>query len=123
GGSARRLIGCILTKNEEKNIGRAIRSLQLATNRIVVVDSASDDGTRDVARTLGAEVVVRKFDNYSAQRNWALRYIASHYGDAWAFSLDADEWLSDDLASELRSKTPNLGEDADRYLVKRRRRF
>ena len=117
------LVGCILTKNEERNIRRAVTSLQSATDVVVVVDSESTDDTREIADALGAEVLVRPFDTYPAQRNWALRQIAQRYGDVWVFSMDADEWLSEDLAAELRSKAATLGRDAENYIVKLRRRF
>ncbi|HXH55738.1 glycosyltransferase family 2 protein [Iamia sp.] len=117
------LVGCVLTKNEERNIRRAVTSLQLATDAVVVVDSESTDDTREIAEDLGAEVLVRPFDTYPAQRNWALRQIAERYGDVWVFSMDADEWLSEALAAELRTKAPTLGRDADHYIVKLRRRF
>jgi len=117
------LVGCILTRNEARNIRRAVTSLQSATDVVVVVDSESTDDTRGIAKTLGAEVLVRPFDTYPAQRNWALRQIAQRYGDVWVFSMDADEWLSEDLAAELRAKAPTLGRDADHYIVKLRRRF
>lgn len=121
--SAPVLVGCILTKNEALDICRAVTSLQSATDAVVVVDSESTDDTCEIARTLGAEVLVRPFDTYPAQRNWALQQIADRFGDVWVFSLDADEWLSDELAVEVRSKAPTLGLDADFYIVKLRRRF
>lgn len=117
------LVGCILTKNEADNIRRAVTSLRSATDVVVVVDSESTDNTREIAEALGAQVLVRPFDTYAAQRNWALRQIADRYGDVWVFSLDADEWLSDGLAAELRAKAEKLGRDADYFIVKRRCRF
>lgn len=117
------VVGCILTRDEERNVERAVRSLQAATDVVVVVDSESTDATRDIACRLGADVLVRPFDSYPAQRNWALDRIAERYGDVYVFSMDADEWLSDELTAELRARSSSLGQDADVYLVKRRVRF
>lgn len=117
------LVGCVLTKDEERNIHRAVTSLQRATDEVVVVDSESTDTTRSIAEALGAHVLVRTFDTYPAQRNWALSQIAERYGDVWVFSMDADEWLSDDLAAELLARAGHLGREADLYTVKRRQRF
>lgn len=117
------LVGCILTKNEERNIARAVTSLQAAADVVVVVDSKSTDATRHIARELGADVLERPFDTFPAQRNWALRKIVERYGDVFVFSMDADEWLSDGLATELRSRARTLGQDAEFYAVKRRIRF
>jgi glycosyltransferase involved in cell wall biosynthesis len=116
-------VGCILTYNEERNIRRAVTSLRAAADTVVVVDSGSTDATCDLARNLGAEVLVRPFDSYPRQRNWALHEIAERHGDVWVFALDADEWLNDDLVAELHVRRPTLGRDADVYIVKRRCRF
>jgi glycosyltransferase involved in cell wall biosynthesis len=117
------VVGCILTRNEERNIARAVSSLLLAADAVVVVDSESDDGTRDIAEQLGATVWVHPFESYAHQRNWALDQIEAHFGDVWMLSIDADEWLSDELAAEIRGRTAELGRDADAYLLKRRTRF
>jgi glycosyltransferase involved in cell wall biosynthesis len=116
-------VGCILTRNEEHDIARAVRSLGRVADEVVVVDSGSTDATCEIARDLGALVLVRPFDSYPNQRNWALRQIAERHGDVPVFSLDADEWLSDELVTELRGRRPTLGRDADLYMVKRRQRF
>ena len=55
----------ILTYNEELHIDRCIRSAQLITDSICVVDSNSSDRTVDIASSLGAQVLSRKFDSHS----------------------------------------------------------
>jgi glycosyltransferase involved in cell wall biosynthesis len=120
---ATQIVGCILTRDEARNIRRAVTSLQAVTDRIVVVDSESTDDTVAIAESLGAVVLVHRFEDYSSQRNWALSAIRSRYGEVWVFSLDADEWISEELAIELRRKASTLGEDADQYIVRRRIRF
>ena len=50
----------ILTKNEEVNIEKCIRSIKPIVKRIVVVDSGSTDNTVNVARDLGAEVMINE---------------------------------------------------------------
>lgn len=117
------LIGCVLTKDEERNIRRAVESLLKATDTIVVVDSGSTDDTISIAKELGAVVWEHPYETYPAQRNWALDEIERQYGAAWVFHLDADEWLSDELAAELRERVPTFGTDADFYLTRLRRRF
>jgi len=117
------VVGCILTRNEARNIERAITSLRPAVDEVVVIDSESDDRTCEIAEKLGATVWTHPFESYAHQRNWALDQIADHFGDVWMLSLDADEWLSDELAAEVRRDAPRLGTDADAYLLKRRTRF
>ncbi len=40
---------CLITLNEEKNLPRALRSLQGIADEIVVVDCGSTDRTREIA--------------------------------------------------------------------------
>jgi glycosyltransferase involved in cell wall biosynthesis len=118
-----RLVGYVLTLEEERSIGRAVTSLQAVADRVVVVDSGSTDGTRAIAASLGAEVVVHPFESFSAQRNWALDYVTSTLAPDFVLSLDADEWLTEDLVADLcrRMDFGRLG--ADVYLLHRRIRF
>ena len=46
----------ILTKNEEKKIEAAITSAKQISDRILVIDSGSEDKTTAIAKDLGAEV-------------------------------------------------------------------
>ena len=87
----------VITLNEANHIEAALASVAWA-DEIVVVDSGSSDGTADLARRQGARVEVRAWPGYSAQKNYAAS-IASH---DWILSLDADERVSPDLASEIR---------------------
>ncbi len=61
----------ILTFNEEINIVKCINSISFC-NTVIVLDSFSTDNTKLLAKNAGADIIERKFDNYSAQRNFAL---------------------------------------------------
>ena len=87
---------CIITRNEEANLERCLRSASFA-DEIVVVDSESDDRTVDVARRLGARVVVEPFRGHVQQKARAVE-LASH---RWVLCLDADEELSEALRREI----------------------
>ena len=88
----------VLTKDEETNIGRCLESLAWA-DQLVVVDSGSADTTVTVARSLGAEVVEQPWLGFSQQRETALRLPLLRH--EWVYFVDADEWVSPQLAAEI----------------------
>jgi len=87
----------ILTKDEEHNIGDCLRSVEWCDD-IVVLDSFSSDATCEIAKTTGARVFQRAFDDFGAQRNFALEKIP--FNNAWVFHLDADERFNEALQRE-----------------------
>lgn len=89
----------ITTKDEEVHIGRCIDSVQ-SLGRVVVLDSGSIDATREVAKARGAEVFEHSWEGYAAQKNWALDSFGAHA--AWILFMDADEYLTEGLRSEIR---------------------
>jgi hypothetical protein len=62
-----------------------------------VLDAESTDATEDVARACGANVEVRAWTGYVEARRYALGRVTTPY----AFMLDADELLSDELVTAL----------------------
>ena len=93
----------IIAFNEEQKIGRAVKSAHWA-DEIIVVDSKSTDRTREIAESLGARVVVHPWQGYGRQKNFA-HELASH---EWVLNIDADEWISPALATEIRSTLRNF---------------
>jgi glycosyltransferase involved in cell wall biosynthesis len=106
----------ILTHNESVNIERAIQNTISWAHEVIVLDSYSKDNTVEMSMLLGAKVVQRKFDNYSAQRNYAIQQI--QLKTEWILFLDADEYLSEDLMQEINAELVNP--KADGYYLKRR---
>ena len=88
----------VITRNEAANIDAALASVAWA-DEIVVVDAESTDDTAAIARRRPARVEVRPWPGYSAQKNYAAS-LASH---DWILSLDADERVSPELASEIQA--------------------
>ncbi len=107
------LIAC----NEQQNILRTLTSVSWA-NEVIVVDSGSTDGTAELAREAGAQVLVQPWLGYAEQKNFAI----GHCRSDWVLSLDADEAVSDELAREIQQL---LGSEraADGYLIPRRNFF
>lgn len=92
--------GLVITKNEADRIERCLQSLAPLCAELIVVDSLSTDGTQELARKAGASVIEQAWLGFDAQKNFALERASQ----PWVLFLDADEWLSDELASELRRR-------------------
>ena len=90
----------VLTRDEEVNIRRCLESVAWA-GQVVVVDSGSTDATVSIARSLGAEIVEQSWLGFSGQREFALRLPLRH---DWVYFVDADEWVSPQLAAEIRTE-------------------
>lgn len=86
----------VITFNEEHNIAEALASLKWA-DEIIVVDRESADRTVEIARQFSDRVFVHKWQGYSIQKNFA----AEQAQNDWIFSLDADERVSPELATEI----------------------
>ena len=99
----------ILTKNEERNIERCLRSIEGFAARRIVVDSGSTDATVSIARRLGAEVYVHAFENYARQFNWGLENTGIE--NRWVLRLDADEAFPAELCSNLERILDEHAED------------
>ncbi|WP_410877614.1 glycosyltransferase family 2 protein [Myroides sp. DW712] len=108
------------TKNEESNIKDCIQSAIDLVDHVYVVDSYSTDNTVQIAQELGAQIISRKFDNYSDQKNWAIDQLP---GD-WILLLDADEQLTAELRQEIvYLLESNTLEDHQAYWVYRNNIF
>lgn len=90
----------ILTKNEEVNIARCIKSLNGVVDRICVVDSGSTDRTLEIAKKFGAEIFHHEpFNHYASQFNWALDNVGVK--TTWVYRIDADEMVTPELGAEI----------------------
>ena len=95
-----RLSIVINTLNEEKNLPRVLASIDGLADEIVVVDMKSDDKTVEIAEKGGAKVYGHERTNYvEPARNFA---IAKTTGE-WILILDADEELTRELKTKIRS--------------------
>lgn len=89
----------IITLNEEKKLKKCLESLTGWVDEIVVVDSGSQDGTREVAAEMGARVHVNPWRGYGQQKNFAMSQCAND----WVLNVDADEVVSPDLRASIQS--------------------
>jgi len=89
----------IITKNAGATLRRCLESVAWA-DEIVVIDSGSSDDTLDICRELGAKVsVTTDWPGFGPQKN---RTLDAASGD-WLFNIDADEWVTPELAEEIRT--------------------
>ena len=65
------LSAVIITQDEERNIGRCLKSLEGVADEIIVVDSGSTDRTEEICRKMGATFVHHPWQGYSEQKNYA----------------------------------------------------
>ena len=89
----------ILTKNEEQDLPDCLKSVEWSDD-VQVLDSESTDDTVKLAEKAGAIVTVRPFDGYASQRNFGLKLSFKH---DWILILDADERVTQELATEMLS--------------------
>jgi glycosyltransferase involved in cell wall biosynthesis len=95
----------VLTFNSVDTLGTTLEQAGEISDDLHVVDSFSTDETVALSRRLGAKVVQRAFENYGAQRNWAIDNLELRY--PWQLHLDADERLTPELIASLRSLPEN----------------
>ncbi len=113
-----RLSAVIIVKNAELTLPATITSLGFC-DEVIVLDSGSSDRSREIAQMLGAQVSERTFDNFAAQKNYAIS-LAS--GD-WVLSIDSDEVVIADLAREIRAVIERPEAAGAAFRVRRRTTF
>jgi glycosyltransferase involved in cell wall biosynthesis len=87
----------VITRDEAAHIAAALQSVSWA-DEIIVVDAHSTDETVAIARRYATRVEVRDWPGYSDQKNYA----AGIASNDWILSIDADERVSAELATEIR---------------------
>lgn len=107
-----------LVHNVRDRLPRCLDSVKWADSLFCVVDPKTSDGSDALAREYTDHVVTHEYVNAAAQRNWALPQIDTE----WTLVLDADEWVSEELAQRIQQVVCGAG-SADGYTIKRRSYF
>ncbi len=93
-----RISQCMIVKNEEKNIEKALSWGKGILWEQIVVDTGSTDRTVEIAQRMGARVYdFTWIDDFSAAKNYAIQQAK---GD-WIAFLDADEYFPDEDRQKL----------------------
>lgn len=109
-----RVSQCMIVKNEEKNIERALSWGKDIMWEQIVVDTGSTDRTVELAEALGAKVYHFPWiDDFSAAKNYA---IDQAKGD-WIVFLDADEYMDAEDTKELGGLLWDIERGNAPYLV------
>lgn len=95
-----KISGCVIAFQEAEHIDACVRSLRACCDEVLVVDSGSTDGTRELAEAAGARVVLNApFPGHREQKQLATDR-AAH---VWILSLDADERVTSELAQRINA--------------------
>lgn len=89
----------IIARNEADRLPRTLMAVRGLVDEIVVVDSGSSDDTVAVAIAHGARVVYNAWPGFGQQK----RFAEEQCRNDWLLNVDADEQVSDELASEMRA--------------------
>lgn len=99
----------VITQNEAARLPTCLASCAFA-DEIVVVDSGSRDDTVAIAEAAGARVIrTSDWPGFGAQKQRALDAARGR----WVLSLDADEWLDEELAAAVRAVVARPASDAE----------
>ncbi|OQD42405.1 glycosyl transferase [Croceivirga radicis] len=96
--SDQKITALIITYNEIEHIKMCLDSIRFA-DEIIVVDSFSTDGTYEyLLEQENVNVIQHPFSNFTAQKSFALEKATNN----WVLFIDADEVVTDKLASEIK---------------------
>ncbi len=103
------ITAAIIARDAEKHLPGCLASVAWCERRLVVVDDRTTDKTEEIARSSGAEVIRRAFDDFAGQRNAALDACDTE----WALFIDVDErvpaWLKEEITLVLAENGPEAG--------------
>ncbi|HSD39891.1 MAG TPA: glycosyltransferase family 2 protein [Rhodocyclaceae bacterium] len=90
------LSAVLITLNCANSLRPTLESLAFC-EEIVVVDSGSTDGTRELAESLGARVITEAWRGFGPQKQFAIDQALND----WVLCVDSDEIVSDDLRQNI----------------------
>ncbi|HJA93980.1 MAG TPA: glycosyltransferase family 2 protein [Candidatus Eisenbergiella merdipullorum] len=103
-----RLSQCMIVKNEEKNIRRALEWGKPIVMEQIVVDTGSTDRTAEIAEEMGAKVYQFPWTgDFSAAKNYAIGKASGN----WIAFLDADEYFLPEDVEKLWQLLNHLERD------------
>lgn len=110
------LTAIVPIKNEAKNLQKCLTAISFAS-RIIVLDSNSSDGSVEIAKSCGAEIVNFNYSGgYPRKRQWALDTLT--FDTEWIIFIDADEFITADLKDEIISTITTKHKNCGYFITK-----
>ena len=103
------LSALVVARNEAQRLQACLERLRFADEIVVLLDRTSD-GSGEIARDCGARVVEGAWPLEGERRHAG---VAACRGD-WIIEVDADEWVTPELAEEVRRVIARAG---DQYFL------
>ena len=110
-----KISACVLTKNEEDNIGRCLDSIYPYVDEMIIVDDCSDDNTLKILDEYRQNMRVfrKKLTRFDEQRNYA----TEKANNEWIFVIAPDEVAPEELLKQLRELTNTEKYNAYSFIV------
>jgi glycosyltransferase involved in cell wall biosynthesis len=100
---------CMIVKNEERFLPGCLRSVEGLADELVIVDTGSEDKTKDIVRAHGATLLEYPWTgDFSAARNVGL----AHARGEFVLYIDADEEVVGADREPLRQAIVSRAHDA-----------
>jgi len=93
-----RLVAGVIARAAQEDIAECLASVAWADDLLVILDPRDLDRTADIARDMGAKVIVHPFVHFADQREYGLTQAEGE----WLFYIDTDERATPALAEEIR---------------------
>lgn len=106
---------CMIVKNEEQVLARCLNSVRGLVDEIIIVDTGSEDRTKEIARTFTPHVYdFQWIDHFAAARNFAFSKGSCDY----LMWLDADDIILPEDAAAFASMKNSLDPATDTVMMK-----
>jgi glycosyltransferase involved in cell wall biosynthesis len=112
--AATRISSYVLTLNSDSHLETIVRRLRAFSDEVLIVDSGSMDRTHAIAKAEGCRLLLRPFDDFRAQRQFAVSQCRFEY----VFFCDCDEIPSDALVAWM-GQAKHSGLQHDIYRIRR----
>ncbi len=104
------LSAVIITHNAAGQLADCLNSLSFVSE-IIILDSGSDDGTKDIADIFNSRFIHQEWLGYGPQKHRAVELASND----WVLCLDADERISDELAVSIQEEMKKPGFQAYQF--------